>query len=205
LRIAAASRAHFGIYEVLVSNDGGSILSQPARVSSGQLPPIPQPDGLLVPQGTAATVTAARLLENDADPDGDDLSVTQVSPNTSHGATVTLASGSVTYTPPKQFFGQDTFSYAVNDSQGLTATGRVDVLVYDGALPALNQLQLDVVSGAYRLRYVGTPRRGLELQRSTNLPHWSILQQVTIPPHGVVEHFETQPPIGGAYYRAIQK
>ncbi|HSA00650.1 MAG TPA: lamin tail domain-containing protein, partial [Candidatus Paceibacterota bacterium] len=203
--IASVTSDQWGVYTVVVSNEAGSLSSQPFRVSSGTQPPVPGPDGLLVPQSTAVTVAVDSLLENDADPDGDGLSLTRVDPTSSQGASLVLASGWVTYTPPPGFQGQDSFNYIVHDTKNLSATGRVDVLVYDGLLPVLHQLRLDPVAGIYRLRYTGTPARILELQRSTDLVHWSILQQTPIPPHGVVEYLELHPPVGEAYYRAVEK
>jgi hypothetical protein len=90
-------------------------------------------------------------------------------------------------------------------SGGLSAEGRVEVLVYSGTLPATNQLSIVPLTTGYRLRYCGAPARLCELQRSADLAHWNTLVETTIPPHGIVEYLESNPPVSGAYYRVRQQ
>jgi hypothetical protein len=71
--------------------------------------------------------TPVAVLANDADPDGEPLSVVAVT-QPAHGA-VTLTGGVVRYTPAADYAGPDSFTYTVRDAQGETATGTVSLTV----------------------------------------------------------------------------
>jgi hypothetical protein len=74
------------------------------------------------------TLMAAELTGNDADPDGDALSVASVG-NASNGTAALNPDGTVTFTPDAGFAGAAGFDYTVSDGQGGTDTARVDVTV----------------------------------------------------------------------------
>ena len=79
--------------------------------------------------------SAGDLLVNDTDPDNQDtsaanddtLAVTAVSPTSSQGGSVTLAAGTVVYTPAIGFNGIDTFTYTLSEGRGGSDTGTVTV------------------------------------------------------------------------------
>ena len=81
-------------------------------------------------QGFSATFTAAALLGNDADQDGDPLTLASVS-NPSTG-TVELVDGDAVFTPDPAFSGTASFDYEVADGNGGTDTGTVTVDVIAG-------------------------------------------------------------------------
>ncbi|OBS95312.1 hypothetical protein A9259_14420, partial [Vibrio cyclitrophicus] len=85
-------------------------------------------DELCTVEGLSTTISAASLLANDSDPDGDILtiqSVTSVS-----GGTVTLNdNGDIEFAPDDGFSGDATFTYVVTDSDGLTDTATVTLHV----------------------------------------------------------------------------
>lgn len=66
------------------------------------------------------------VLANDSDPDGDSL--TLVSAVASSGE-VSINAGLISYTPDTDFFGADIITYTIDDGNGGTATGIVDVTV----------------------------------------------------------------------------
>jgi hypothetical protein len=69
------------------------------------------------------------VLANDADADGDTLSVTAVTQGT-HGAVAITGGGTgVSYTPALNYFGPDSFTYTVSDGNGGTDTATVTVNV----------------------------------------------------------------------------
>ena len=68
------------------------------------------------------------VLANDSDPNGDTLTVVEVSAP-AHGTAVVAAAGTVEYTPEPDFHGTDRFTYVVGDGSGLTAQAAVDVTV----------------------------------------------------------------------------
>ena len=67
------------------------------------------------------------VLANDSDPDGDPLSIVDIS-QPANGSVV-LSGDLVRYQPDQLFFGEDTFTYTISDGRGgeATATVRVDV------------------------------------------------------------------------------
>jgi hypothetical protein len=76
--------------------------------------------------GTASTLG---VLVNDADPDGDALTITQVT-QPSHGTVTITGNGTdVTYTPASGYSGADSFTYTVSDGHGGTDTATVSITV----------------------------------------------------------------------------
>src|SRR5207245_3418102 len=74
------------------------------------------------------TLTAAALLGNDADVDGDPLRVLTVG-EAQNALTRVNPDGSVTYTPGLDFAGNDQFTYTVSDGHEGNATGTVSITV----------------------------------------------------------------------------
>jgi Ca2+-binding RTX toxin-like protein/plastocyanin len=71
------------------------------------------------------------VLDNDADPDGDDLLITAVS-EPAHGTAVISDEPApepdvIIYTPALNYFGPDAFTYTISDGHGGTATATVTV------------------------------------------------------------------------------
>lgn len=107
--------------------------------------PVTSPDSLSTTEDTAATILPATLIGNDSagpalsgqgDESGQTLTFAGVTPMSSNGGTVTYDGSVVTYTPPADFAGTDTFFYQVQDdgtsggvSDPQTATGTVTVTV----------------------------------------------------------------------------
>ncbi|MDG4548726.1 MAG: Ig-like domain-containing protein, partial [Rickettsiales bacterium] len=67
------------------------------------------------------------VLDNDTDADGDTLTITSVTNGTN--GTVVIENGQVKYTPNANFYGQDSFTYTIDDGNGETSTGTVKVNV----------------------------------------------------------------------------
>ncbi|MCQ4349124.1 cadherin-like domain-containing protein [Pseudomonas stutzeri] len=72
------------------------------------------------------TFSAADLLGNDSDVDGDSLSIASVTSGTG-GTAVLNADGTVTFTPDADFNGVATFSYTVTDGNLVSNTATVTV------------------------------------------------------------------------------
>jgi hypothetical protein len=68
------------------------------------------------------------VLANDSDPDGDSLSVTDLT-NPPHGSVVNDGGGTVTYTPEAGYAGSDSFVYDACDSKGLCDQATVSLTV----------------------------------------------------------------------------
>ncbi len=72
------------------------------------------------------------LLDNDVDADlpyGDILSIANVDSNSAEGGAVSVIGGVVAYTPPANFVGRDTFTYAVSDASGRVSANRALVAI----------------------------------------------------------------------------
>ncbi len=72
-------------------------------------------------RSTGLTLTAAALLANDSDIDGDALAITAVG-NALHGTVALDASGAVVFTPDNGYAGSASFEYTISDGHGATAT-----------------------------------------------------------------------------------
>jgi T5SS/PEP-CTERM-associated repeat protein/VCBS repeat-containing protein len=111
----------------------GQLSSQPATVTltvrAANDAPVAGADAAAVRQGGTLSLSAASLLANDTDPDGDTLQITGVFSNGDTHGRVSLSGGRVVYTPDRNYSGPASFSYTVSDGNGGTATGTVRVTV----------------------------------------------------------------------------
>jgi len=71
---------------------------------------------------------AITVLANDVDPDGDALRLVSATAGRL-GTTAVRPDGSVRYSPARDAYGSDTFSYTVADARGSTATASVSVAI----------------------------------------------------------------------------
>jgi hypothetical protein len=78
-------------------------------------------------EDTAATFTAATLLLNDPDPDGDPLTITAVTDGAN--GTASVVGGDIVYTPDANFNGTDTITYTACDPGLLCDTATITVTV----------------------------------------------------------------------------
>ena len=90
-------------------------------------PPVANSDSATTAQNTAVTLEASTLLANDTDPNGDSLSLTEVS-NAVNGS-VTFSDGNVIFTPSTNFTGNASFDYSISDGKGGTSSATVSVAV----------------------------------------------------------------------------
>ena len=104
--------------------------SAPATVSIIVYPlndaPNAQPDAATTFKNTAVNIA---VLANDADVDGDVLSLTAVTQGANGTVTFTGGGTGVNYRPKASFTGTDTFTYTVSDGNGGTATTTVTITV----------------------------------------------------------------------------
>ena len=89
--------------------------------------PVAVDDAATTAEDTPLVLTSATLVSNDTDADNNTLTVSGV--NNAVNGTVSLASGTITFTPTANFFGAARFDYTVSDGAGGTDTGRVNVTV----------------------------------------------------------------------------
>jgi hypothetical protein len=97
-------------------------------VTGSQDPPVANDDTASTGEDVPVTITAATLLGNDTDPDGDTLSITSVQ-GAVNGSVVLNGNGTVTFTPAPNFYGTASFTYTITDGQGGFSTATVTVTV----------------------------------------------------------------------------
>ena len=114
-----------------VTDDGG--LSDTATTTAiitdaPNTSPVAVDDEYSVDEDTVLSVAAPGVLGNDIDVDGDALTAVLVD-DVSNGALVFGADGSFTYTPDLDFFGDETYTYIVNDGTDDSGLGTVTITV----------------------------------------------------------------------------
>jgi VCBS repeat-containing protein len=90
--------------------------------------PIAQADAYTTSANSALSVDLPGVLANDADPDGDSLTVTLANAP-AHGELTLQLTGGFIYTPTKDFTGTDSFTYQANDGTALSPAATVTIQV----------------------------------------------------------------------------
>lgn len=106
--------------------------SDDATTGPGNQPPTAHHDpyALLVPETDLDIDAADGVLSNDRDPDDDPLTVTDSDAASAQGGTVSVQDdGAFTYSAPVGFWGEDSFTYTIDDGAGNSAVGVVNVTV----------------------------------------------------------------------------
>lgn len=88
--------------------------------------PVAVGDSRTIQRNSSAAVT---VLANDRDDDGDALTVVSVTQGSNGSVSIAPGGKSVTYTPRRNFTGNDTFVYFVSDGRGGTASAYVTMTV----------------------------------------------------------------------------
>ncbi|HEX7314832.1 MAG TPA: Ig-like domain-containing protein [Pyrinomonadaceae bacterium] len=76
-----------------------------------------------------ATAVSLSVLANDSDVDGDVLTITSVAQPANGAVTIPAGGKSVSYTPRRNYRGNDLFTYTVSDGRGGTRTASVTIVV----------------------------------------------------------------------------
>ncbi|MGL5510257.1 MAG: Ig-like domain-containing protein, partial [Microcoleaceae cyanobacterium] len=96
------------------------------------VPPNPQDDQLVTNKNQRLTFTGSTLLKNDIDPNGDEMTISQI--NQPRNGTITdissnLSPSTFLYTPQQNYVGTDSFAYVVTDTSGSTGSAIVSIKV----------------------------------------------------------------------------
>ena len=154
----------------------------------------------------ARTVTSATILRNATDEDGDVLTLTEVGATSANGGQVTISGGSVTYTPARDFVGNDSFTYTVTDSHGGIATGTVAMTVWDKNDPTMNRISsVSAAPQGATVSFTGIPGLVYTIERSADLntSTWTAIGTVTAPEQGFAQFTDAAPLAGSAFYRTV--
>ena len=152
-------------------------------------PPVAVNDTLGTVMNRYVRMPAGKLAANDTDPDGASLTVIAVSAASTAGGTVTLdIYGYLTYTPPADVAGADSFTYTISDGHGNTTTGTVNVTIASSTAVSLNVVYgptVDTGTGTneFVIRFAGTPgeQYTIEYTDSLDSPDWQWDANVTAP------------------------
>jgi hypothetical protein len=146
-------------------------------------PPIAIPDAFFTASNTPAVFPAANLATNDIDPTGLPLTVIAVGTNSASGGVVSLNSGMVTYTPPVNFGGNDTFWYLVSNGQSAPATGVVTATVGTGGVVWLKVVSGPLINnGSFVTGFAGVPGLTYTIEGASNLTGpWTKITNLTAP------------------------
>ncbi|CAI3805370.1 Ig-like domain-containing protein [Rheinheimera sp. MM224] len=117
----------FFVYQLTDEQGGVAQAKVTLRIEMTNAAPVAQNDSYQVGEDEELTVTtAAGLLANDTDPDGDSISLQPELLSTVQNGQLLLASdGSFQYLPDQDFFGTDSFSYQIADPSGLVSAATV--------------------------------------------------------------------------------
>lgn len=114
---------------VTVRDAGGLSASTSFTVSvvAANRPPVANTDTFSCKKGSTGVYAASSLLANDTDPDGNPLSLYNVSTGSSLGGKITQSGSYIYYTPPSTVSvgASDYFCYTITDRNGGYATARV--------------------------------------------------------------------------------
>src|SRR5207245_7251817 len=139
---------------------------------------VPVAVGMLVGaiQDHPQTILVDKLLARASEDIPASLSISDVSPNSTNGGTVTLSSTNIIYTPATNFIGIDMFTYTVEDDSGGTATASVVVKVLSQTEASLNLVGQPTASpDGMKVRFAGVPGYSYTVERSTDLANWTTL------------------------------
>ncbi len=141
--------------------------------------PNAQADTVTTDEDTSVTIP---VLANDSDPDGDTLSVTNVT-TPGHGTAV-INGDEVVYTPDSGYVGTDTFSYTIADPDGATDSAAVSVTVEAVNHPpvAFNQSVTVHVGVPQTITLQATDPDGDPLTYTiVDGPEWGAIESVNFP------------------------
>ncbi|MCA1453720.1 DUF4082 domain-containing protein [Bradyrhizobium sp. BRP22] len=105
------------------------VLFSPANGGANQAPAAANDSGFSVTQNSSLTISASALLANDTDPDGDNLTITGASNGVNGTASFNAQTNAVTFTPNSGYTGPASFTYAISDGRGGTASASASLTV----------------------------------------------------------------------------
>ena len=161
-------------------------------------PPTARDATLGAVSGASVSIPAAKLLAYTSDANDDAIEIIAVSSSSARGGPVALSNGIITYSPPPNYVGPDSFTYSFRDARGGTGTGTVNVNVTgtDGA--SLNLVSMTRTADGFEIIFAGIPGDTYLIQFTNSLAAPVTWQTLTPPgpisagPNGLFQ-FEDKP------------
>ncbi len=114
------------IYTVSDGNGGTDQATVTISINSVNDAPVAQPDSATTTEDKAVILA---VIANDADLDGDSVTVSGFVAGPANGTVAITTDGQISYTPDVDFSGTDSFVYQITDGHGGTSTATVTVSV----------------------------------------------------------------------------
>ena len=173
------------------------------------LPPVASADNFSYKPGRPQKVSVLDVLNNDVDPNGLPLTVTDVTSPSGRGASVSLLGRWIFYVPSDDTAQIDSFSYTVSNGRASTVGNiRMTPDVSGGTAPGANQLSASIAAnGVVHLEFQGIPGRTYDVQYSTqlNAPVWITLGSQAADVNGSLQLDDTTASGGGSrFYRTTE-
>jgi uncharacterized repeat protein (TIGR01451 family) len=192
-----------GTFGVVLSDDGKSV----NLIFTPNHSPVANPVNYNRDWGTFLRIPLTNLLANATDPDGDPVALVTIGIST-NGSLVGTVGKYIVIAPTNNIF--ESFTYVVRDVRSYrpgdvvrTATNSFTVTV----TYAYGQAKSITANGSNAVvNFAGVPGHYYDVERTTNLvsPAWTVLGTTSVPPKGVWQFVDTNPPSGGAFYRTRQ-
>ncbi len=135
-------------YTISDGNGNEATASVEITVNEVNAAPIVQNDFVVTDENVSVIIN---VLENDSDPDGDELSITGFT-QPEHCYVTDNGDGTLTYTATDSYNGPDSFTYTVSDGNGGEATATVNIIVNPVNDAPTASFTADAVSGDAPLR-----------------------------------------------------
>jgi fibronectin type 3 domain-containing protein len=153
----------------------------------------------------------AKLLMLWSDPDGDPVTVTSVDAASARGGVVSWDQTAITYHPPTNYVGTDTFHFVVSDINGCATTAAITLTVSSKDALSSNVVYGPVLEGTdLVVRFAGVPGESYTVEFTSSLTpaNWQKKTNLTAPaPHqglgiGIFEFRDTTGATAG-FYRTV--
>jgi hypothetical protein len=153
------------------------------------------------------TIAETNLLLRTSDVDGDSITVASLGAASTKNGVITRTNGTITYVPPLDYVGTDSFGLQVQDGRGGNQQMPLIITVSDADKVPANRLALTLAAGGGRqMKFTGFLGLTYELQRSTDLINWTTIVTNLMPgKDGLMEPADTNSPVGNGYYRTLIK
>lgn len=168
-------------------------------------PPIAGSTSLQTYQNVATSLSMAKVLARDSAPSRGALSISKVISPTPAGATASIGSGAITYSPPANFMGADTLTYLLSDGCG-TVPGTIAVTVLATNLPSRNIVSITVSSSGRTIVFNGVPgdKYIVDSSPTVNGPWTALSPTLTAASNGLIQFTDTTMPVPAARFYQIQ-